>query len=132
MNEIIGNIMSDWNKENDFATEAEKIRKTKMTKQEFEKLIGNRIDDDTYDSLNLVYLSFGDITNKELAAMYVNDNQLFRYGIDLARDLKLAIGIISDLHRVGMVQTGDKLDEIIHAKVKEYIAKVKEKYGNLK
>ena len=29
-----------------------------MTKQEFEKLIGKRIDDDTYDSLNLVYLSF--------------------------------------------------------------------------
>ena len=103
-----------------------------MTKQEFEKLIGKRIDDDTYDSLNLVYLSFGDITNKELASMYVNDNQLFRYGIDLARDLKLAIGISSDLHRVGMVQTGDKLDEIMHAKKREYIAKVKEKYGNLK
>ena len=103
-----------------------------MTKQEFEKVIGKRIDDDTYDSLNLVYISFGDITNKELAAMYVNDDTLFRYGLDLARDLKLAIDISEDLHRVGMVQTGDKLDEIIHAKVKEYIAKVKEKYGNLK
>ncbi len=45
-----------------------------MTKQEFEKLIGKCIDDNTYDSLNLVYLSFGDITNKELAAMYVNDD----------------------------------------------------------
>ena len=101
-----------------------------MKKQEFEKLIGKRIDDDTYDSLNLVYLSFGDITNKELASMYVNDNQLFRYGIDLARDLKLAIGISEDLHRVGMVQTGDKLDEIMHAKKKYYIENVKAKYGN--
>ena len=27
MNEIIGNIMSDWNKENDFATEAKKMMK---------------------------------------------------------------------------------------------------------
>ena len=101
-----------------------------MTKQEFEKLIGKRIDDDTYDSLNLVYLSFGDITNKELAAMYVNDDTLFRYGLDLARDLKLAIDISEDLHRVGMVQTGDKLDEIMHAKKKYYIEKVKAKYEN--
>lgn len=103
-----------------------------MTKQEFEKIIGKCIDDDTYDSLNLVYLSFGDITNKELASMYVNDDQLFRDGLDLARDLKLAIGISSDLHRVGMVQTGDKLDEIMKAKKTEYIAKVKAKYGNRK
>lgn len=101
-----------------------------MKKQGFEKLIGKCIDDDTYENLELVYLAFGDITNKELASMYVNDNQLFRYGIDLARDLKLAIGISLDLHRVGMVQTGDKLDEIMHAKKKEYIAKVKAKYGN--
>ena len=103
-----------------------------MTKQEFEKLIGKCIDDNTYDSLNFVYISFGNITNKELVAMYVNADQLFRDGLDLARDLKLAIGISLDLHRVGMVQTGDKLDEIMHAKKKEYIAKVKAKYGNLK
>lgn len=101
-----------------------------MTKQEFEKLIGKCIDDNTYGSLNFVYISFGNITNKELVAMYVNDDQLFRYGLDLARDLKLALGISLDLHRVGMVQTGDKLDEIMHAKKKEYIAKVKAKYGN--
>lgn len=106
------------------------IGKQEMKKQGFEKLIGKCIDDDTYENLELVYLAFGDITNKELASMYVNDNQLFRYGIDLARDLKLAIGISLDLHRVGMVQTGDKLDEIMHAKKKEYIAKVKAKYGN--
>ena len=101
-----------------------------MTKQEFEKLIGKCIDDDTYESLEFVYLAFGDITNKELASMYVNDNQLFIDGIDLARDLKIAIGISLDLHRVGMVQTGDKLDEIMHAKKNEYIAKVKAKHGN--
>lgn len=103
-----------------------------MTKQEFEKLIGKCIDDDTYENLELVYLAFEDITNKELASMYVNDNQLFRYGMDLARDLKLASGISSDLHRVGLVQTGDKLDEIMRAKEKAYIAKVKAKYGNRK
>lgn len=101
-----------------------------MTKQEFEKLIGKFIDEDTYESLKLVYLAFGDITNKELASMYVNDNQLFMDGLSLARDIKLAIGISLDLHRVGLVQTGDKLDEIINAKKKEYIAKVKAKYGN--
>ena len=101
-----------------------------MTKQEFEKLIGKFIDDDTYESIEFVYIAFGDITNKELASMYVNDNQLFRDGLDLARELKLFICISLDLHRVGMVQTGDKLDEIMHEKKKEYIAKVKAKYGN--
>lgn len=106
------------------------IKGKKMTKQEFEKLIGKFIDEDTYESLKLVYLAFGDITNKELASMYVNDNQLFMDGLSLARDIKLAIGISLDLHRVGLVQTGDKLDEIINAKKKEYIAKVKAKYGN--
>ena len=33
MNEIIGNIMSDWNKENDFATEAKKMMKLYENKQ---------------------------------------------------------------------------------------------------
>lgn len=60
------------------------IKGKKMTKQEFEKLIGKLIDEDTYESLKLVYLAFGDITNKELASMYVNDNQLFIDGLSVA------------------------------------------------
>ena len=108
-----------------------KTMRSKMMKEEFEKLIGKCIDDDTYENVvEFVYMSFFNMGKNELAAMYVEDEKLFKDGYELARELR-------DIHEARdkfmfacMNKADDMLCEYCREKEEEYMARVKAKYGN--
>ena len=108
-----------------------KTRRSKMMKEEFEKLIGKCIDDDTYENVvEFVYMSFFNMGKNELAAMYVEDEKLFKDGYELARELRDIHDARDKFMFACMNKADDMLCEYCREKEEEYMARVKEKYGN--
>ena len=104
-----------------------------MTKQEFEKLIGKRIDDDTYENVvGFVYMSFFHMDKKMLADMYVDDEKLFREGYELAIELRAIHMVRAKFMLARMKKAEDMLYEYCREKENEYMSRVKAKYGNRK
>ena len=110
-----------------------KISRSNITKQEFEKLIGKSIDDDTYKNvIEFVYMSFFNMDKNDLVAMYVDDEKLFKEGYELARVLR-AIHEARDKFMFScMNKADDMLLEYCRKKEEDYMAMVKAKYGNRK
>lgn len=110
-----------------------KISRSNITKQEFEKLIGKSIDDDTYENvIEFVYMSFFHMDKNELVAMYVDDEKLFKEGYELARDLRAIHDARDKFMFSYMNKADDMLLEYCRKKEEDYIARVKAKYGNRK
>lgn len=104
-----------------------------MIKEEFEELIGRRIDDYTYENVvGFVYMSFFHMDKKELAAMYVEDEKLFREGYELAIELRAIYKVRAKFMLARMKKAEDMLYEYCREKENEYMSRVKEKYGNRK
>ena len=104
-----------------------------MTKQEFEKLIGKSIDDDTYKNvIEFVYMSFFHMDKNDLVAMYAEDEKLFNEGYELARELRYIHEARDKFMFSCMNKADDMLCEYCREKEEEYMARVKAKYGNRK
>ena len=102
-----------------------------MMKEDFEELIGKRIDDDTYENVvEFIYMSFGMMTKQQIASLFTDeDKSLFNEGHDLAREIKILNKAAAELRMAGLDDADDDLEAFADDKERTYMAKVKERYG---
>lgn len=99
-----------------------------MNKKEFEQILGKEIDEEAFDKIKRVWLTFFSISLEEATAMYFSTDSetrsLFDEGYDLSRGLDILHRASAQMYNAGLENIRDDLFEYCIAKENAYEEKV--------